>query len=86
MRITINAAIDYATDNGIRVSDDYMLKGTRLKAFNVASTFHCPVCQQVSPGSRRWSVEGLSGDFTRAEAIRAAVDHVVFLDSQPNEE
>ncbi len=75
--LTINDAIDYATDHGVKVSDDYQSKVTGTRAMCLSDGFTQIEIRQWAKWSKRWEVEGIEGTFTRAQAITRAVDEVL---------
>lgn len=77
--IKITDAIDYATDHGVRVSDDYMSKATRTKAVSLANTYFHIEIRQLGKGSKVWQVQDTPGVFNRATAIIEAVNQITEL-------
>lgn len=49
--ITIVNAIDYATDHGVRVSEEYLSKVSRTKAVSLANTYIHVEIRQLGKGS-----------------------------------
>lgn len=75
--ITINDAIDYATDHGVRVSEEYQSKVTRTKAVSLANTYIHVEIRQLGKGSKVWQVQDTAGTFNRAGAIIEAVNQII---------
>ncbi|MEI9553718.1 hypothetical protein [Enterobacter hormaechei] len=74
--LTIINAIDYATDHGVRVSEEYLSKVTRSKAVSLANTYIHVEIRQMGKGSRAWQVQDTAGTFNRAGAIVEAVNQI----------
>lgn len=67
-------AIDYATDHNVRVTDDFIRKGSKLKAFYVLDGINQVMITQCHKGSRRYRVNG--EEYNRAQAIVTAVNYL----------
>lgn len=67
-------AIDYATDHNVRVTDDFIRKGSKLKAFYVLDGINQVMITQCHKGSHRYRVNG--EEYTRARAIVVAVNYL----------
>lgn len=67
-------AIDYATDHNVRVTDDFIRKGSKLKAFYVLDDINQVMITQCHKGSHRYRVNGET--YTRARAIVVAVNYL----------
>lgn len=67
-------AIDYATDHNVRVTDDFIRKGSKLKAFYVKDDINQVMITQCHKGSRRYRVNG--EEYNRAQAIVKAVNYI----------
>lgn len=72
--LKIDDAITYATDHGCKVSDDFIRKGTRLKAFYVMDGIIQVMITQCHKGARRYHVNG--EEYSRAQAIISAVNYL----------
>lgn len=85
--ITVEKAIDYATDQGVRISDDFMVKGTGHKSFYVSDgTYYTVQVTQDAPRSRAWRVEGHPGRFTRSAAILQGIEDIKKLLATPEKD
>ena len=67
-------AIDYATDHNVRVTDDFIRKGAKLKAFYVLDGINQVMITQCHKGSRRYRLNG--EEYSRAQAIVTAVNYL----------
>lgn len=67
-------AIDYATDHNVRVTDDFIRKGSKLKAFYVLDGVNQVMITQCHKGSHRYRVNG--EEYNRAQAIVTAVNYL----------
>lgn len=72
--LTISDAIDYATDHNSRVTDNFIRKGSKLKAFYVGDGIDQVMITQTHKGSKLYRVNGET--HTKAQAIVAAVNYL----------
>lgn len=70
--LTINQAIDYATDNQVVISTCHTLKVSRRKTFTARKGDLKVVITQSHQGSRHWRVNGRR--VSRADAIMIAIN------------